>query len=90
MAPGTHVHWPVSSWQKELTDPRGSHSHAGDETRVIRLPVKYPGGDEDGTFTSAAGGAEAVSGRGAAVAVPAHNVGATLTLTPTGLAQGAE
>lgn len=42
------------------------------------------------SFTPAAGGAELVSGRGAAVAVPAHDVGSTLTLPSTGLAHRAE
>lgn len=38
-------------------------------------------------FTSAAGGAKLVSGRGATVAVPAHDVGSALTLAAAGLTQ---
>ncbi|TNN31788.1 hypothetical protein EYF80_058053 [Liparis tanakae] len=35
VAPGTHSHWPVASWQKALTEPRGSQPQAegGDRGR---------------------------------------------------------
>lgn len=84
------MHWPVVSWQKTLAEPRGSHSHAVDATRIIRLPDKHLIIGESSTFTSAAGGAELVGGWGATVAVPAHDVGSTLTLATTRLAQCAE
>lgn len=47
----------------------------------------HPFTHESAAFTSAAGGAKLVSGRGATVAVPAHDVGSALTLAAAGLTQ---
>lgn len=39
MAPGTHSHWPVASWQKAPTEPWGSHSQAEGEIWINTLLV---------------------------------------------------
>lgn len=36
-APGWHSHWPVASWQKALTEPRGSHSQAEGDIWAVTL-----------------------------------------------------
>lgn len=89
VAPGTHSHWPVASWQKAPTEPWGSHSQAEGKIWINTLLVtelnKLQNKQLRPVLTSAAGGAEQEHSRGTVVTVPAHNVGSTLALTATGL-----